>query len=64
MYFEVSFTDDDGFTELATYAQAGDYIQEIPPANTPAEFTLSVNAVISLNPNPDVVPRHNIRIRI
>ena len=38
MYFEVSFTDNDGFAESAQYTGA-QYVQEAPPVNTPAEFT-------------------------
>ena len=38
MYFEVSFTDDDGFAESAQYTGA-QYVQEAPPVNTSAEFS-------------------------
>ena len=39
MYFEVSFTDDDGFAESALYTGPSQNVQEAPPVNTPAEFT-------------------------
>ena len=39
MYFEVSFTDNDGFAESALYTGPSQNVQEAPPVNTPAEFT-------------------------